>query len=590
MEYLAENYNPLRPPTTLPADTKILIADDNPTDRLLLSTILKSLGYVVVEAENGREAVAQFLAEHPAMVFLDALMPVMDGFEAARDIKQMSGEHFVPVVFISSLQDADSLARAIDAGGDSFLTKPYNKTILQAKLNAYTRMAEMHDTLLRQRDEIVLLNHRLLQEQEVAKRVFDKVAHAGCLDAPNIKYALSPIAVFNGDVALAGVSPSGNLMVLLGDFTGHGLSAAIGAMPMAQAFYSMLEKGFGIKAILREINRKLNEILPVGVFCCAVMVEFDFTAKIIRVWNGGQPEAILFRHRDGEVVNLLSRHLPLGIRDNATFSDGIDTLQVEPGDRVFLFTDGILEVEDDHSEMFGQERIRQVFTANRNPERLFGEINIAVNSFIGEGKLNDDISLVEVLVVEPEDCAVTEEAATTIAEAGPRDWSLNYELRPETLKAFDPLPLMLHILQQVPFLRPVMGQIYTVMAELYSNALEHGILQLDSVLKQSPDGFNEYYRLRKERLSALREGLVSLALHYTGDTEGGTLRVEIEDSGKGFDYQDMLSGLGSQREARRGYAGRGIHLLHSLCHSIAYSGCGNRVRAEFRWGRAVDAP
>ena len=77
----------------------------------------------------------------------------------------------------------------------------------------------------------------------MAKSVFDNVAHNGSLSAPNIKYLLSPLSVFNGDVLLACMKPSG-MHVLLGDFTGHGLPAAIGAMPMAEIFYGMTRKGF----------------------------------------------------------------------------------------------------------------------------------------------------------------------------------------------------------------------------------------------------------------------------------------------------------------------------------------------------------
>lgn len=588
MDYLAEELDLTLP---MPGGQRlhVLIADDSATDRLLLSKILQRLGCQVSEAADGAEAVECYLREHPKLVFMDALMPVMDGFEAANQIKQLAGERLVPIIFISSLQDPEALAQSVNAGGDSFLTKPYSEITIRAKLKAYTRMALMHETLLEQRDEIASLNSRLMQEQEVAKRVFDKVAHAGCLDAPNIRYALSPIAVFNGDVALAGVGPSGNLLVMLGDFTGHGLSAAIGAMPMAQAFYSMLDKGFGLKPILREINLKLDEILPVGVFCCAVMAEFDFVGKFVRVWNGGLPGPILFHEKTRTIERIHSRHLPLGIRANTVFDDSVETFQVDIDDRLWVFTDGILESEGDNGEMFGEERLLQVFADNTEPERLFSEINIAVNSYIGEGKINDDISLIEIRVVEPADFRFAKAQVSGFQEAGPRDWSLHYELRPETLKVFDPLPLMLHVLQQIPFLRPLMGQIYTVMAELYSNALEHGVLQLDSALKSSPDGFQEYYRLRSQRLADLNQGRVELALHYTGDLLGGQLAIEVEDSGDGFNHQRYLVDDPGAGEVKTGYSGRGIHLLQSLCESITYFGSGNRVRVVFSWGQSVDA-
>ena len=569
---------------------KILIVDDNATDRFLLQAILKKQGHEVIAAGDGVEAIAAYRRERPKIVLLDVLMPNMDGFEAAQEIKRLAGDAFVPVIFLTSLQEADSLARCLDVGGDDFISKPYNSVILQAKINAFSRMVEMHQTVLRQRDEIVANNQRLLREQEVAKRVFDKVAHAGCLDAPNIKFSLSPIAVFNGDVALAGVGPSGNLLVLLGDFTGHGLSAAIGAMPLAQSFYSMLEKGFAIRDIVREINVKLHSILPVGVFCCAFVAEFDFKAQALQVWNGGMPDGVIYRPQDRKFVRLQSRHLPLGVRGDEDFKSRVETYEVQPGDRLCFWSDGIIEAEGDNGEMYGERRLFDVLERNEDPNHLFAEINLSVNCFIGEGALNDDISIIEVEVVKPEEFSVSVPEYVADRGTGPRDWSLGYTLRADTLRDFDPLPLMLNILMQVPFLRPVAGQIYTVMSELYSNALEHGLLKLDSALKDSPQGFSEYYRLRSERLRQLQEGEVTISLHYCGDARGGLLYIDIEDSGEGFDHRRWLSEIERRFENESGdYSGRGIMLLYSLCESVSYSGAGNQVRATFRWGEVVDS-
>ena len=117
------------------------------------------------------------------IVLMDALMPRMDGFEAARLIKQLAGEELVPIIFLTSLTDAESLVKCLDAGGDDFLSKPYNRVILQAKINAFNRMRVMHSTVQLQRDHIAENNEHLLQEQQVAKTVFDNVAHLGCLNA-----------------------------------------------------------------------------------------------------------------------------------------------------------------------------------------------------------------------------------------------------------------------------------------------------------------------------------------------------------------------------------------------------------------------
>lgn len=559
---------------------RLLIADDNATDRFLLETILRKQGYEVLVASDGQEAVEIFDQHRPDIVLLDALMPRMDGFEAAPKIKALAGEEFVPIIFLTSLQDADSLARCLDAGGDDFLSKPYKGIILKAKINAFSRMREMHRTLQYQRDQIAAHNVHLLREQEVAKRVFDKVAHAGCLDADNIKYALSPIAIFNGDVALAGVSPSGDLVVLLGDFTGHGLDAAIGAMPLAQTFYSMLEKGFALKDILREINLKLDEILPIGVFCCALVADIDFKSGTVRVWNGGLPDCVIYRPATGNITRLPSRHLPLGIHVHEKFNDDVEIYNVEVGDRLFIWSDGIHEAEDDSGKMFGEQRLMDVFAANNEPEKLFTELNVAVNSYIAEGSAGDDISLIEVEIVPAHAFKVDRPKFVGGQQVGPKDWSLCYQLRTETLKDFDPLPLLLHVLMQVPFLRSFGGQIYTVLVELYSNALEHGVLGLDSSLKKSHHGFSEYYLQRQQRLEALESGEIEITLNYKGTVSGGRLLIAMTDSGVGFDVQAILQAVNEDT----GYSGRGIHLLRSLCHSVDYAADGKTISVTFVWG------
>ncbi|PKM31765.1 MAG: hypothetical protein CVV07_01250 [Gammaproteobacteria bacterium HGW-Gammaproteobacteria-11] len=272
---------------------KVLVADDNPTDRMILSRLVSQLGHRVVVAENGQQAVDFFQSESPHLILLDALMPVMDGFEAARQIRRLADERLIPIIFLTSLTETGALVHCLEAGGDDFLTKPYNPVILQAKIQAFNRMQEMHQTLQEQRDLITTQHQRLLREQALAKIIFDRVAHAGSLDAPNLRYLQSAFAMFNGDILLAAYRPSGGMHILLGDFTGHGLSAAIGAMPLAEVFYSMTARGFSLRDILLELNSKLCRILPVGIFCCAVLIEINSDKGLVEVWNGGLPELVI---------------------------------------------------------------------------------------------------------------------------------------------------------------------------------------------------------------------------------------------------------------------------------------------------------
>jgi two-component system, HptB-dependent secretion and biofilm response regulator len=379
---------------------KILIADDTDSDRMILESIVRQQGHRVVSARDGIEAVEKFRENQPDIVLLDALMPRLDGFDAARQIKELSGENLIPIIFLTSLSDTESLVKCLDAGGDDFLQKPYNQVILQAKIKAFNRMRELHETALSQRNQIIRHNAHLIQEQTVAKQVFDNIAHSGCLNASNIKYHLSPRAIFNGDVLVAARRPSGSMLLLLGDFTGHGLPAAIGAMPLASTFYGMAKKGFALTDILREINEKLKLILPVGVFCCVTFLEFNYRDRVLTVWNGGLPDCFIYRRESRVVEAVKSYHLPLGVVSSEQLKFDCQQFELGLGDRCYLWSDGIHEARNIQGEMFGEERLHSVFYRNNQPERIFDEIISAVHDFVGDSEMNDDLSLVEVTMAE----------------------------------------------------------------------------------------------------------------------------------------------------------------------------------------------
>jgi CheY-like chemotaxis protein len=376
----------------------ILIAEDSAADRMLLSSIVRRQGHDVLTAANGAEAVEAFRQQRPQLVLMDAMMPVMDGFEAARQIKDLAGETLVPIIFLTSLSESEALARCLEAGGDDFLAKPYNQVILAAKIKAMDRLRRLQATVLEQRDQIARHHDYLLNEQRVAKAVFDKVAHSGCLNAPNIRYLQSPYALFNGDLLLAAFTPAGDMHVLLGDFTGHGLPAAVGAMPLAEVFYGMTAKGYGLAETLREMNAKLKRILPVDMFCCATLLNLSFQRRSVEVWNGGMPDGYLHSIASGERTPLKARHLPLGVLNPQAFDDRTEVYPMALGDRVFLLSDGVIDTCDAHERLFGVERLQQVFAANRDPDRLFEEIDQALRDFRGEAR--DDVSMVEVSLVE----------------------------------------------------------------------------------------------------------------------------------------------------------------------------------------------
>ncbi len=560
------------------ADTRgitVLIADDSDTDRLILEAIVRKEGHKVVSACNGVQAVEVFIKERPDIVLLDALMPELDGFGAALKIKAAAGQELVPIIFLTSLSDTESLVKCLDVGGDDFLSKPYNHIILQAKIKSFQRMRNIHTTMLVQRDQIALNNEHFLQEQMVAKQVFDKITHGGCLNASNLRYSLSPLAIFNGDVVVAAMRPSGNMMVFLGDFTGHGLPAAIGAMPLANTFYEMVAKGFSINDVLCEINGKLKDILPIGFFCCGIMVDVNFRDKNIKVWSGGLPASFLCR-TTGAIEKIKSAHLPLGVLSKKKFKAGLEVYPFNNGDKLFMWSDGIHEARNDKGDMFGEERLYKIFENNDDQVDTFNEVQSQVQAFVGEGEKTDDISIIELIMADEIEGIPSADAASTYSNSTLAEWDFHIVIKPSSFSGFDPQPLLLKVLLEVPGLRSHDGTLYTIISELYNNALDHGVLKLDSAIKESEDGFFQYYELRQKRLKEVCEGFIKITLKNNLNDRGGSLDITFEDSGDGFDYEGY--------EESNAFSGRGLLLVRSLCDSLTVSNGGRATNAVFIWG------
>jgi PAS domain S-box-containing protein len=118
---------------------KILLVDDTQANRLVVKGLLKKRGFEVSEASNGEEAIASFQNDTPDLILMDVIMPGMDGYEATRRIRTMAGAQWVPIIFVSALDETHRLVEGLEAGGDDYLIKPLNPTILLAKLAAFSR-------------------------------------------------------------------------------------------------------------------------------------------------------------------------------------------------------------------------------------------------------------------------------------------------------------------------------------------------------------------------------------------------------------------------------------------------------------------
>jgi PAS domain S-box-containing protein len=259
-------------------------------------------------------------------------------------------------------------------------------------------LSQAVEKLAIQNDELQRMHDQARDEERMAGQLLANVRRQGCLDAPGIRYIASPLGFFNGDVALAAFTPSGELRWMLGDFTGHGLSAAIGTIPVAGAFYSSCRQGATLIAAIASINDLLKSLLPAGLFCAAGFLSLSTSGDVLSVWNSALPPIVLRRVSDGQVSQYASQSLPLGLVTSRELDIQPTQVPVQIGDDVLIFSDGLSEAANARGELFGVGRIQQALQSVTKPGDGFDAVVNALAGFRGAVQANDDVSLVSVTV------------------------------------------------------------------------------------------------------------------------------------------------------------------------------------------------
>jgi len=558
---------------------KVLIVDDEQANRLILQAMLKKSNHEVIEACDGQEAVNLFEEHQPDLVLMDVMMPVMDGYQATSIIKQKSGNRFTPVIFLTAITDEDALVKCVEHGGDDFLTKPYNRTILQAKIAAMERIRQLNYTVSTQNKELEEYHRYVQREQEVAEKIFSKLMQQGENDLPMINAFRESAATFNGDIFLVSRQPSGVIYLLVGDFTGHGLAAAIGALPATQIFYAMCNKGFSIEEIIAEINQRLKALLPTGMFLAASLLQLDPSTSTAAIWHGGLPDIILVNGKDNAISSMSSQHLPLGVVGKDSLNYGAEHIQLNVNDRIIIYTDGLVETFNKDGEIFSIERLDKLIQKIPSSEKSYVEKIIKeLDEFRGDEVSHDDVTVVE-FVCDEEFYNSRNDISDDVVEHKPKDWELTFVFKHELLGKIDPLPILMNVLRDIQGLHKYKEDLFLILSELYVNALDYGVLHMDSTLKREVGGFEKYYKERERRLNNLKEGWVKIDLADKKNDKNGCLTITVEDSGKGFKYEERFA---KEINADTKH-GRGVALINSLAKSLKYNKEGNRAEVQYEW-------
>lgn len=326
---------------------RILIVDDNPMNVMVVREMLKKAGYGQIATAGSAADMFELLGAHePArtsppfdLILLDMMMPGIDGIEACRRVQQSERLRDIPVIMVTAVGDSLKLAEALDAGAADFVTKPINRIELLARIRAALRLKAAKDWH-KERDR------RLREELELARQV-QTAALSVPVDEPHvsIRGLYRPADDLAGDLyAWYKIDPHRYGIAVI-DAMGHGISSSLVCMFVASTLRDAILTRVDPEYVIRELNRRMTQLqfsnpLIQYYFTCLYTV-VDTREGTIEYVNAGHPPGLLTRS-DGAAWEQLARScVAIGLFETIEVKKRV--LDVRPGDKLFLYTDGVLE-------------------------------------------------------------------------------------------------------------------------------------------------------------------------------------------------------------------------------------------------------
>ena len=278
--------------------------------------------------------------------------------------------------------------------------QPKNYIAIRADITDKKRdEVQLHEALESLREKQDLFE----QEEKIAQHVFENITASNNDDIEEVATWCEPMGTFSGDMVLSSLLPDGGLRIILCDFTGHGLPAALGAVPVSSIYTAITAKNLPLPVLMGELNNRLNTLLPTDMFCCIAGIDLNPDRSQAHVWNAGLPD-ILLLNREGEInQRFTSNHLPLGVTKYQEEEMHTYDVQVRAGDSFYIYSDGLTEAENIDGEMFGQYRLEHLLKTLDDSNSRLEMIKKNVIKFVGDVALTDDVSLLEIKTLVMDD-------------------------------------------------------------------------------------------------------------------------------------------------------------------------------------------
>lgn len=386
--------------TSPPLSGSVLIVDDDAGNRDMLAKRLSREGLKVETVSDGFAALAALSRKSFDVVLLDVMMPEIDGYEILCQAKQNPATRDVPVIMISALDELESVIRCIEAGAEDYLPKPFNPTLLRARLSASLEKKRLRDAEQKYLQDIEVVQKRLQSELGEAARYVRSIIPEPQQKAPRTDWKYVPSTELGGDAFGYHWVDSEHFAIYLLDVCGHGVGSAL----LSVAAMNVLRSGSLPNTDFRDpaaVLSALNAAFPMerqnNLYFTIWYGVYHAPTRLLRYSSGGHPPALLIQPaKEGSAVSkrLQTPGLIIGVMQESKYTTGEET--IPPGATLAVFCDGCYEVSDVSGEIMAFEDFEAFMGLNAARGDGLERLQEWVIERHGKGSLDDDFSILRV--------------------------------------------------------------------------------------------------------------------------------------------------------------------------------------------------
>lgn len=384
-----------------PVPGRILVVDDNEGNRDMLSRQLARQGHGVASAPDGQAALDRLRAEPFDLVLLDMMMPVLDGYSTLVALKEDPALRHLPVIMISALDELAAVVRCIERGAEDFLPKPFNPTLLRARIGAGLEKKRFRDQEALYVRTIERTQARLQEElTEAENYVRSILPPAGRSRTIPVDWRLIPSTELGGDSFGYHWIDDDHFALYLLDVCGHGVGAALLSVTAINVLRNAALPGVDFRdpgAMLTALNDAFLMEKQNDMYFTIWYGVWKVSTRTLRYSTAGHPPALLVT--DGApsaaatVEPLRAAGMILGGMEGMVYRTF--TREIPHPARLYVVSDGTFEIQRRDGTMWPEPEFRAFFAQPPPPgqsdlDTLFAH----AKELHGPGPLDDDFSIV----------------------------------------------------------------------------------------------------------------------------------------------------------------------------------------------------